>query len=93
MGSAEKMRMITQHVERSQKEQAQGNKLIGTAIEAISQMVNNLHRAQRAQTRATEDTESVVQRLKELTREHDRRISALASASDRLHRVARRDAN
>lgn len=92
MGSAEKMRMITQHVERSQKEQAQGNKLIGTAIEAISQMVNNLHRAQRAQTRATEDTEGVVQRLKELTREHDRRISALGSASDRLHRASRRDA-
>ena len=91
MGSAEKMRMITQHVERSQKEQAQGNKLIGTAIEAISQMVNNLHRAQRAQTRATEDTEGVVQRLKELTREHDRRISVLSSASDRLHRAARRD--
>jgi methyl-accepting chemotaxis protein len=91
MGSAEKMRMITQHVERSQKEQAQGNKLIGSAIEAISQMVNNLHRAQRTQTRATEDTEQVVQRLKELMREHERRITLLGTASERLHRASRRE--
>jgi methyl-accepting chemotaxis protein len=91
MASAEKMRMITQHVERSQKEQAQGNKLIGSAIEAISQMVNNLHRAQRTQTRATEDTEQVVQRLKELMREHERRITLLGTASERLHRASRRE--
>jgi len=93
MSSAEKMRVITQHVERSQKEQAQGNKLIDTSIEAISQMVNNLHRAQRTQTRSIEESVSVAQKLKERTREHERKVSALGAAADRLSRASRRESS
>jgi methyl-accepting chemotaxis protein len=83
--------VITQHVERSQKEQAQGNKLIGTSIEAISQMVHNLHRAQRTQTRSMEESVAVAQKLKERTREHERKVAALSAAAERWTRTARRE--
>ena len=43
MKSAEKMRTITQHVERSSQEQARGGRQITRPIENISNMVNQLN--------------------------------------------------
>jgi len=47
MKSAEKMRTITQHVERSSQEQARGGRQMTSSIEQISAMVNNLNTSQR----------------------------------------------
>jgi methyl-accepting chemotaxis protein len=91
MTSAEKMRVVTQQVERSQQEQSQGSRHISTAMENISRMVGNLHKAQRSQTRASEETEQVIERVREQVREHERRLSALATVSERLHRLAQRN--
>ena len=54
MKSAEKMRVITQHVERSSQEQARGGRQITGAIENISSMVNQLNVSHRTQTRGGE---------------------------------------
>jgi methyl-accepting chemotaxis protein len=91
MSSGEKMRVITQHVERSQQEQQNGSRQITTAIENISQMVSNLHKAQRTQTRATRETSEVVDRLGNMMREHERRVSSLTAASERLHNLTSRN--
>jgi methyl-accepting chemotaxis protein len=91
MTSAEKMRVVTQQVERSQQEQSHGSRHISTAMENISRMVQSLHKAQRSQTHATEETGHVVERLRELMREHERRLSALTAVSERLRRLKPRN--
>jgi acyl-CoA reductase-like NAD-dependent aldehyde dehydrogenase len=60
-------------------------------MENISRMVQSLHKAQRTQTHATEETGHVVERLRELMREHERRLAALTAVSERLHRLKSRD--
>lgn len=52
---AEKMRSVTQHVERSTNEQAKGGRQVGQAIEAISQMVNQLNQAHRQQQESIDE--------------------------------------
>jgi hypothetical protein len=49
-------------------------------------MVGQLHKSQRSQTRATEETSQVVERMRDLIREHERRLSSLTSLTERLHR-------
>ena len=93
MTSAEKMRVVTQQVERSQQEQSQGSRHISGAMENVSRMISQLHRAQRSQTRVTEETSVVVERLRDLMREHERRVNALNALTDRLHRLAQKNGN
>ena len=90
MKSAEKMRLITQHVERSQKEQAHGARQMTGAVENISSMVNQLHKAQRQQTKASDETSQMLERIRDLTRTQEKHLGALAMAAERLHSLARR---
>ena len=55
MNSAEKMKAITRHVERSTQEQTRGSRQITRAIEAISEMVAQLSQSQREQTQHGDD--------------------------------------
>jgi len=86
MKSAEKMRMITQHVERSSQEQARGGKQITTAIEQISTMVNGLNTAQKTHMRGTELVDAV-RRVDEAIRSYDQQVERLSSANQRLQRA------
>jgi methyl-accepting chemotaxis protein len=87
MKSAEKMRLITQHVERSSQEQARGGRQISQAIENISGMVNQLHQSQRAQARGSEQTLAAARRIHELTRTYESNMRELNRAVDRLRKL------
>ena len=93
MTSAERMRVVMQQVERSQQEQTQGNRHIATAMENVSRMIGQLHRGQRSQTRVTEESAQVLDRLRELMREHERRTSGLGLLAERLHRLSQRNSS
>ena len=54
MRSAEKMKTITRHVERSTQEQTRGSRQITRAIETISEMVSQLSKAHRAQAQGAD---------------------------------------
>ena len=60
--------MVPQHVERSSQEQARGGRQITTAIEQISNMVNNLNSAQRTQMRGGEQLLDAARRIEESAR-------------------------
>jgi hypothetical protein len=77
MKSAEKMRLITQHVERSSQEQARGGRQISQAIESISTMVNHLHQSHRAQAKAA-------RRLAEISRGQDGHLREVTRIAERL---------
>jgi hypothetical protein len=64
MKSAEKMKVITKHVERSSQEQARGSTQITRSIESISEMVNHLNRAQKDQTRGSELVVRAVEQIR-----------------------------
>ena len=81
------MRVITQHVERSSQEQARGGKQITTAIESISNMVNQLHQSQRAQSRGSEQTLQASMRIQELTRIYEGHLRALSEVAEKLRRL------
>jgi methyl-accepting chemotaxis protein len=87
MKSAEKMRTITQHVERSSQEQARGGRQITTAIEQISQMVNSLNSSQRTQMRGGEQLLDASRRIEESTRGQDQAVRQLNSVTERLRRA------
>ena len=54
MRSAEKMKTITRHVERSTQEQTRGSRQITRAIETISEMVSQLSKAHRVQAQGAD---------------------------------------
>jgi methyl-accepting chemotaxis protein len=66
MKSAEKMKSITKHVERSAQEQSRGSKQITRAIESISEMVHHLNRAQKEQTKGSEQVMTAVVQIKQV---------------------------
>jgi methyl-accepting chemotaxis protein len=66
MKSAEKMKIITKHVERSSQEQARGSKQITKAIESISEMVNHLNRAQKDQARGSDKVMEAVSQIQQV---------------------------
>ena len=91
MKSAEKMKSITKHVERSAQEQARGSKQITKAIESISEMVHHLNRAQKEQTKGSEQVMTAVVQIKQVAeaqttsvRELEAAIVDLASQADAL---------
>src|SRR5687768_8495805 len=78
MKSAEKMRLITQHVERSSQEQARGGRQMSEAIENISTMVDGLNRAQNQHSEAASDVLAAAQRLEKLIRAAETKVAAIA---------------
>ncbi|MEM9862195.1 MAG: chemotaxis protein, partial [Myxococcota bacterium] len=84
MKSAEKMRLITQHVERSSQEQARGGRQISQSIESISNMVDQLHQSQRAQMKGSEDTLEAARRIKELTESSRSQVERIESMAHEL---------
>ena len=85
--AAEKMRTITQHVERSSQEQARGGRQITQAIENISNMVNQLNVSHRAQTRGSEQLLGAAARIEDSARIQDASLKQLHSAFEKLRRV------
>ena len=80
MKSAEKMRLITQHVERSAQEQAKGGRQITSAIENISGMVNELGTGHRAQADGARQLLSGAGRIEDTARAQESALRQLASA-------------
>jgi methyl-accepting chemotaxis protein len=87
MKSAEKMRVITQHVERSSQEQARGGRQITSAIENISSMVNQLNVSHRSQTQGGEQLLAASTRMEESAHAQEASLRQLGSAWDRLKRA------
>ncbi|MCA9583220.1 MAG: chemotaxis protein, partial [Myxococcales bacterium] len=77
MKSAEKMRLITQHVERSSLEQTKGSRQISSSVENIGKMVENLRHAQELQQKGSEGAVEAAARIQELTREYQRQLEIL----------------
>jgi methyl-accepting chemotaxis protein len=97
MKSAEKMKNITKHVERSAQEQARGSKQITKSIESISEMVHHLNRAQKEQTKGSEQVMSAVVQIKQVAeaqthsaRELEGAIADLAGQADVLRGEVKR---
>src|SRR5438477_6180366 len=83
MKSAEKMKTITQHVERSSQEQTRGGRQIAQSIENIAERVNRLHGAQRDQSREGEHIREALGRLHEIARNQEQKLSSLAQGLSR----------
>ena len=86
--SAEKMRAITKHVERSSQEQTRGSKQITKSIESISEMVSQLNSAQREQARGGDQILQSVEQLREITRTQEVRFADLAKLVEAVRRKA-----
>ena len=80
MKSAEKMRLITQHVERSAQEQAKGGRQITSAIENISGMVTNLNTGHRSQTDGARALQAAAVRIEETARAQESAVRQLTNA-------------
>ena len=87
MKSAEKMRIITQHVERSSQEQSRGGRQISGAIENISAMVNQLNASHKAQSSGSLQLVASTSRIEESSVEQQQSLKQLAVAIERLKRV------
>jgi len=87
MKSAEKMRLITQHVERSSQEQARGGRQITGSIENISNMVNQLNVSHRNQTRGSELLLGASGKIEESARLQEQSLKGLQSAFERLRKL------
>lgn len=80
MKSAETMRLITQHVERSANEQAKGGRQITSAIENISGMVSQLNSGQRTQADNARQLTAMIVRVEESARAQETALRQLMSA-------------
>ncbi len=87
MKSADNMRLITQQMERSSQEQAEGGRQMTGAIESISDMVHQLHASHRKHAESSEQTLAAAHRIQDLTREYERRVRAMSQAVERLHEL------
>ena len=87
MKSAEKMRLITQHVERSSQEQARGGRRITTAIE------KHLHDGQPAQHDPPhpgargEQVQNAASRIEDSARSQESSLRQLNAVVERMRRV------
>ncbi|UCH30156.1 MAG: chemotaxis protein, partial [Myxococcales bacterium] len=84
MKSADNMRLITQQMERSSQEQAEGGRQMTGAIENISDMVHQLHDSHRKHAESSEQTLAAANRIQDLTREYEQRVRAMNRAVERL---------
>ena len=87
MKSADNMRLITQQMERSSQEQAEGGRQMTGAIENISDMVLQLHQSHRKHSESSEQTLAAANRIQELTREYERRVRTMNQAVERLRQI------
>jgi methyl-accepting chemotaxis protein len=81
--SADKMRLISQHVERSSQEQAKGSRQITSSIEHISQLVTQLAASQKTQGRSSEQLVVSAQKMEETLRAQEAAVVRLGEALDR----------
>ncbi len=88
MKSAEKMRIITQHVERSSQEQARGGRQISGAIENISNMVGQLNSSHKAQASGSTQLLASAARIEESSAAQQASLKQLTQAIERLKRAA-----
>jgi methyl-accepting chemotaxis protein len=88
MRSAEKMRIITQHVERSSQEQARGGRQISSSIESISNMVGQLNTSHKTQSTGSEQLLAAASRIEGSATAQLQSMKQLTSAIDRLKRAA-----
>ena len=87
MKSSEKMRAISQQVERSSQEQARGGRQITQAIESISHMVNQLNAAHRQQSRGIEQALAAAARIEEAARRQDAALRELITNAEKLRKA------
>jgi methyl-accepting chemotaxis protein len=87
MKSADNMRLITQQMERSSQEQAEGGRQMSGSIENISDMVLQLHQSHRKHTDSSEQTLVAAKRIQELTRDYENRVRIMHRAVDRLRQI------
>lgn len=80
MKSAEKMRLITQQVERSANEQAKGGRQITGAIENISGMVNALNQGHKSQVDGARQLTMMITRVEDSARAQEMALRQLTSA-------------
>ena len=88
MRSGEKMRAVSQQVERSSAEQARGGKQIAGAIESINRMVSQLNASHRSHARGTEQASAAAKRLEEGAQRLDRLLRDLVTAADRMRKAS-----
>jgi methyl-accepting chemotaxis protein len=87
MKSAEKMRIITQHVERSSQEQSRGGRQISGAIESISTMVSQLNSSHKTQASGSQQLLASTLRIEESSIEQQQSLKQLEVAIERLKRA------
>jgi methyl-accepting chemotaxis protein len=88
MKSAEKMRIITQHVERSSQEQARGGRQISGAIENISSMVTQLNSSHKEQANGSQLLLASAAKIEGSAAAQQLSLKQLMVAIDRLKRAA-----
>ncbi len=88
MKSAEKMRIITQHVERSSQEQARGGRQITSAIENISNMVGQLNSSHKTQSQGSQRLLASAAKIEGSATAQQQSLKMLMVAVDRLKRAA-----
>jgi methyl-accepting chemotaxis protein len=91
MSHAEKVRATIQSIERGQHEQSQRGRQLASVAENIARTIAQLHKTQRSQARTLDEAAVVVERLRELLREHERRLLGLVAVSERLQRPGLRN--
>lgn len=87
MKSAEKMRIITQHVERSSQEQARGGRQISSAIENISNMVGQLNASHKAQSSGATQLLASAAKIEQASSQQAGSLKQLQTAIERLKRA------
>ena len=87
MKSAEKMRLISQHVERSSQEQAKGSRQMSSSIETISAMAGQVNTTQRAQARTAESLLTSTQKIDEAMRGQQEALAKLGESIAKLKRA------
>lgn len=76
-GPADQLLRGAQQLERRQHEQVARVRQLAATGDAVARALEQLGKAQRGHARALEDTPPGVERLRELQREHERRLSSL----------------
>ena len=82
MEGADKMRVITQHVERSTQEQASGGKQISHAMESISKVVRQLNMDHRMQTEGTERITELAMEFEGILEDQEHSLARVKVALD-----------
>lgn len=88
MKSAEKMRVLTNQVQRMSLAQTQGSKQIVHSIASTNELVSHLNRAQREQTKRGEQVLQAVEAIKTVADQQTRSVQQLEGAIEALRQQA-----